>query len=259
MSGAIATKTEHCPTHGDFESRNYFGGIWSTCPACEAIKNEQRRADDERKEAEARQQRWLRRVGEAGIPERFCNRTLASYHANTDGQRKALAFATRYAGSLAEVFATGRSALFIGKPGTGKTHLAVGIGMQAMEEGRTVLFCTVLSALRRIKATWAKGAAESESEAIDLLAGVDLLILDEVGVQFGSDFEKTLMFEVLNERYNRRNPTILISNLDVAGVRAHLGDRVYDRLREDGGQAVVFDWHSYRAEAGQQMRLAAGG
>lgn len=259
MSEAINTRTDTCQAHGPFESRNYFGSIWSGCPACAAIESDRKRAEEERKEAEVRQQRWQKRLGEAGIPERFTNRTLASYQASTDGQRKALSFATRYAASLNDVFTTGRSALFIGKPGTGKTHLAIGIGMQAMEEGRTVLFCTVLSALRRIKATWAKGAAESESEAIDLLAGTDLLILDEVGVQFGSDFEKTLLFEVLNERYNRRNPTILISNLDVAGVRNHLGDRVYDRLREDGGAAVVFDWHSYRAEAGQQMRLASGG
>lgn len=242
----IETKTEYCEIHGGYESRHVFGSVWSKCPACAEARNERDRAEAERKEAEAKQQRWLRRVSDAGIPERFVGRSLDNYRATTAGQRDALAFAAEYAASLADVFATGRSALFIGRPGTGKTHLAVAIALQALQAGHTAGFCTVMSAMRRIKSTWGKGADESEDHVVELLAGTDLMVLDEVGVQFGSDFEKTVMFEVLNERYNRRNPTILISNLDVAGVRAHLGERVYDRLREDGGRVVVFDWESYR-------------
>jgi DNA replication protein DnaC len=74
----------------------------------------------------------------------------------------------------------------------------------------------------------------------------DLLILDEVGVQFGSDTEKLLLFDVLNERYEQRKPTLLLSNLALDGVKAFLGERIYDRLREDGAEAVVFDWDSWR-------------
>lgn len=87
----------------------------------------------------------------------------------------------------------------------------------------------------------------------------DLLILDEVGVQFGSDTERLLLFDILNERYERRRPTILMSNLAlddaeeggrvVPGIKSYLGERVFDRLREDGGQSVVFDWPSHRKGA----------
>lgn len=76
-----------------------------------------------------------------------------------------------------------------------------------------------------------------------------MLILDEVGVQFGSEAEKLILFDVLNERYERCKATILLSNLTATEVKDYLGERVMDRMREDGGKVVVFDWESYRGRA----------
>lgn len=74
-------------------------------------------------------------------------------------------------------------------------------------------------------------------------------MLDEVGVQFGSETEKLMLFDVLNERYEERRSTILLSNLDLNGVKGFLGERVFDRIREDGGQYIPFDWESFRGKA----------
>lgn len=76
----------------------------------------------------------------------------------------------------------------------------------------------------------------------------DLLILDEVGVQHGSDTEKLILFEIINGRYEAARPTIVISNLDAAGLEQFLGERAFDRLREGGGRLVVFDWESHRGK-----------
>ena len=57
------------------------------------------------------------------------------------------------------------------------------------------------------------------------------------------------VFDVINERYENLRPTIILSNLTTEEIRAYLGDRVYDRLRENGGKAFVFDWDSYRGKA----------
>jgi len=70
--------------------------------------------------------------------------------------------------------------------------------------------------------------------------------MDEVGVQFGSEFERQIMFDVLNERYEKRKPSILLSNIPPSELGTYLGDRVTDRLREDGGKMIAFDWESYR-------------
>lgn len=191
--------------------------------------------------------RWQQRIGMAGIPDRFCDRTLESYVAATPCQRKALAFAEEYAHRFNQTSETGRSALFIGKPGTGKTHMAIGIAQTAMKRwNASVLFTTTLRAIRRVKDTWHRDSVETESQAIAALVFPDLLILDEIGIQFGSNTEKLILFDVLNSRYEKRAPTLLLSNLTLSEVRGYLGERVFDRMREDGGEVVVFDWASHR-------------
>lgn len=243
------TRLGNCAKHGDFESRNVFGGVWSRCPICMKEEVEVRKREEEDRAAIEKARSWHRKLGESGIPERFHNRTLSSYLAANSGQKSALAFATEYAEGFESAQKTGRSAIFCGRPGTGKTHLAVGIGLHAMTLGKLVLFTTVQRAVRRVKDSWRKDSNESETDVIDMMVEPDLLILDEIGVQFGSDFEKNLMFDILNERYEKNRPSLLLSNLTAEEVKAFLGERVYDRLREDGGKCIPFDWPSHRGKS----------
>ncbi len=241
------TRTDVCETHGPFESQNFVGKIWSRCPVCAKEKERKEREAAEAKVRAERLRAWQAKIGGAGIPERFHDRTLESFVATSPEQAKALAFSKAYADGFDDVIRTGRSAMFLGKPGTGKTHLAVGIALQVMrEQGRTVLFTTVMRAIRRVKDSWSRESSETESDAIRSLVFPDLLILDEVGVQFGSDFERNILFDVLNERYEKRRPTLLLSNLLLDDVRAFLGERVMDRMREDGGRVIPFVWESHR-------------
>jgi DNA replication protein DnaC len=221
----------------------------SMCPTCIAEDHAAEAARKLQEQAEAAKRRWEAKIGQAGIPERFRDRSLDAYVATADGQKRALAFARSYADGFCEPANAGKSALFLGLPGTGKTHLAIGVALQIMAEGKTAMFATVMRAIRTIKDTWRKGADTSEAEAIKALVFPDLLILDEIGIQFGSDAEKLLLFDVLNERYERRRPTILLSNLTAKEVSGYLGERIMDRLREDGGEVIVFDWESHRGRA----------
>ena len=235
-----------CGAHGAYLAQCHFGACWSRCPACVAAD----RVEERRRAARAAQSRmaadWQRRLGHAGIPLRFQDRTLDRFVVSHVAQERALGFARAYVAQFDQVLATGRSALFVGKPGTGKTHLAAGMGLALMARHRSVLFLTVLRALRLVKDTWSRGSEWSESDAVARLARPDLLILDEVGMQFGSRTEENILFDVLNERYESRRPTLLISNLSVDEVREVVGERIWDRLREDGGDVVTFDWASYR-------------
>ena len=250
------TRADTCVKHGEFEARCFLGNSWTSCATCSGEAQMTEQADAEARLHSERVAHWQRKIGEAGIPERFRDRRLASYAARLPSQQRALDFAKAYAADFKQICKTGRSALFIGLPGTGKTHLAVGIGLEVMERGGTVLFTTVMRAVRRVKDTWGRGSRESESEAIAALVFPDLLILDEVGVQFGSDTEKLILFDILNERYERRRPTILMSNLPLDEVSAYLGERVFDRLREDGGEFIPFTWESYRKSCNRQGEIA---
>lgn len=235
-----------------FTSFSTAPGVWSGCPTCadEHDAEEKDRAWRESREkskaaAERRAlEEWQEKMKRCGIPPRFSGKTFASFKADTSGKQTVLKFSNEYAAGFDDN--PGKCAVFIGTPGTGKTHLAVAIGLDLLSRGKSVLFCTAIRAIRRIKDTWTKGATETESEAVSSLVWPDLLILDEVGVQFGSDTEKVLMFDVLNERYEQRKSTVILSNLSLEEVQGYLGERVFDRLREDGGQVMVFKWDSHR-------------
>ena len=243
------TEERICAKHGAYTSTNYIGEHWTECPKCMVQRrHEEAKLQIERDklaERERANRRWLGKIKGAAIPERFKDRTLDSYIAKTTGQKKALAFAKEYAENFDQVIKTGRSAIFVGKVGTGKTHLAIGIALSIMQQQRSPLFVTVQRLIRRVKDSW-HTKTETESEVVDAFASPDLLILDEVGVQFGSEFEKQLLFDVLNERYEKLKPSILLSNIPSEQLSEYLGERVMDRLRENGGALIGFNWDSHR-------------
>lgn len=243
------SKTAQCNQHGEFISKNIFRETWTKCPQCAADQQATEQREALEREAIVKHKEWQRKLGEAAIPERFRNRTLHTYRATNEGQKRALAFAAAYAANFDEVLKTGRSAIFCGMPGTGKTHLAIGIALSVMLTGKLAMFTTAARAIRRVKDSWSKDSSETEGAVIRLLVQPDLLILDEIGVQFGSEFEKNLLFDIMNERYEKHRPTLLLSNLAAKEIKAFLGERVYDRLKEDGGQAIVFNWESQRGAA----------
>jgi DNA replication protein DnaC len=252
LNHSVDAVTSLCPTHGQYEATVMGLGIdgikpiLSRCPTC---KREHHAAFEERQKREAEREMAnliAQRTAESLIPRRFADRRFSNYIADELGQKRALNVCRRYVDSWAEQRPKGTSLIFTGGPGTGKTHLACAIASELIEMHQTrVLFVSVTEALRRIKETYRKDSEESERVAIDSLLTPTLLILDEIGVQIGSDHEKLLLFEVLNGRYNDLQPTILLSNLSAADLEGYLGQRVMDRYRECGA-VIAFDWASRR-------------
>lgn len=235
-----------CDIHGEYTSFCHFRDSWFGCPQCREIKLAEIRVREQQMEQQQREQKYKAAIGNAGIPERFINRTLDSYIAESEKQKRILGYCRDYADGFSDIAKIGRSIMFLGSPGTGKTHLSVGVALEIMRNGKSAVFTTASRLLRSIKDTYSKRSEITESQAIAVFTGCDLLIVDEVGVQRGSDYEKDMLFDVINERYENTRPIIILSNLAIADVREYLGDRVYDRMRENGGKAFVMDWESYR-------------
>lgn len=243
----------NCDIHGDSQSTQImFSDGWGKpeCDKCREIVH--KRVSDERtaKEREREQKEKQSRINDnlkrANIPPRFAGKSLLSY-IREEGDAEALNECSRYAEGFAKHRMEGRSLVLCGVMGTGKTHLACGIIRHVVTEcGLRARYITAGAALRMVKETYSKKSEQSESDVLFTLSDPDLLAIDEVGVQYGSEDEKRILFEIINARYEKMKPTIIISNLDVNGISEMLGDRVVDRLRENGGALIVVKGKSYR-------------
>jgi DNA replication protein DnaC len=107
--------------------------------------------------------------------------------------------------------------------------------------------------IRSVRETWRRDCEKTETQVLNYLQYLDLLVIDEVGVQYGTDGEQTVIFDVLDRRYREMRPTVILTNQDKDGFKGFVGDRTFDRLAETA-RWVPFDWQSYRPTA----RRAAG-
>lgn len=245
----IVEEMKNCDIHGEYNSlQSVILGtvVWTTCPKC--IEEHETRQTEliELKESEDRKRDIEDALYKAGIPERFKKCTLENYTTDLSGQNKALRVSMDYLTQFNEILKTGSSLFFCGTFGTGKTHLAVAILTQLIELRKTTgKYSTTMKMIRDIRSSY-RGGKYSEQQIIDKYVKYPLLVLDEVGVQLGTDNEKLLLFEVINGRYENYNPTILISNLSILEMTGYLGERVIDRLKSKAGFLVIMDWESYR-------------
>lgn len=235
-----------CQIHGAYDAVEYFSrGHWhgKGCPICVERDILKIRASEDEEQKIKRNEAFLRGIG---IPNRIIGKSFADYHPEARSSKAALEICRDYAENFSEFRSCGAGLILAGRPGTGKTHLSCSIALRVAELGYTSRYVKNIDLLRRVKSTYSSSSEETDSQVVYDMTLPDLLIIDEVGMQFGSDAEKLILFEVLNSRYEEIKPTIIISNLSQEELSELLGERVMDRMREGGGLVVSFNWASHR-------------
>ena len=71
------------------------------------------------------------------------------------------------------------------------------------------------------------------------------MVIDEIGTQYGSESERIIINEIINDRYEMDRQTVLIGNVSFAEAEKILGSRVIDRVK-DNGEILFFEWDSFR-------------
>ncbi|VFP77587.1 DNA replication protein DnaC [Buchnera aphidicola] len=183
-------------------------------------------------------------LGRSGIRELYKNCSFENYKINHEGHKTVLCAARRYAENFKNNIS---SFIFSGRPGTGKNHLASAIGNYLILRGNNILIITVADLMSTLKSTFNQSSSKiTEEKLLYNFSTVDLLIIDEIGMQTESRYEKMIINQIIDRRSSSQKPTGILSNLNHKKLNSLLGERVLDRMSLGNSLWLTFEWESYR-------------
>ena len=185
----------------------------------------------------------------ARIPRRYEHCELTNYDTDFPGAHPSLADAHFMASNFAKKCDPrgDKGLLIIGKIGTGKTHLAVGILKDLiLNRGIPCLFYDYRELLKEIQNSYNSTVQTTELDVLRPVFETDVLVLDELGAVKPTEWVWDTVSLILNTRYNDNRTTIITTNFDdqaaagvgqsISSARAAsrgetLGDRIGERMR----------------------------
>jgi DNA replication protein DnaC len=247
----------YCDKHGiEFpEEKTVICGKEFSFSGCQKCYEEQLAWEAKKEKAQEEESR-LRYFESCNIEPMYYDSTLDTFIAESDEQKKALAYAR-------EMVETKEGKLvLLGSNGTGKTHLAVGVVREL--SGRLYSMYEITT---RIRASYVSGAKETELDIVDELARVEMLAIDEIGRTKGSEAETNWLSYIIDKRHTRNLPLMLISNKHTRKscpsggcekcLENYISEDVMSRLSEDG-HLVTMTGQDYRRTKRADKRYEGG-
>ena len=193
------------------------------CP-CQSAAEKQRKAAEEKRE---RLERIQRRKAHGLQDRRLYDCTFANDNGKTPGLT---AKAKRYVEHWEDAARKNIGLLLFGDVGTGKSFLAGCIANALMEQEISVKMTNFAAVLNDLAATF-----EGRNEYISKLCRYPLLILDDFGMERGTEYGLEQVYNVIDSRYRSEKPLIVTTNLSLDELNnppdtAH--KRIYDRVTE---------------------------
>lgn len=193
---------------------------------CEKEKRDAEEAEIKRAEFEKRVAKFKR----VAFPKEERENMLQWTFANDDMQNKRITQAMQnYVDNFPEFRKQGKGLLLYGVCGTGKTFAACEVANALLDEGYSVLVTNFSRVLNTLQGTFDK------QDYIDTLNDYSLLVLDDLGIERGTEYAKEQVYNVIDGRYRAGLPMIITTNLSIDKIK-NPDDienmRIYDRIIE---------------------------
>jgi len=191
---------------------------------------------------------WLGLCTRAHLPERHFRQVAKMVHQPSQLQAIHL---------LLGILEKGGIGVMIGPSGVGKTQMAVALAVRHIIDSKAAprrsaadgpRYATAAEMFRELRSAFGTGAHQSEASMLARFTRPPLLIIDEVHEIKSSDYELRRLTEIIDVRYRKMVPTILISNLGRAELSQQLGPSVISRIFECGQLVDFTNCPSHRGE-----------
>lgn len=183
----------------------------------------------------------------------FENFDLTHYAALGENEARQMAgvlnFCKRFASGFSE--SVGKTLLFIGKTGTGKTHISSAIAKQVIERGFSVTYDSSMNIFNAFEEDHFgkdryRFSREAHEPKSDKYMNADLLIIDDLGTEFITQFTVSCLYNLINTRQNKGLSTIISTNFSPDEISRKYEDRLYSRLMGSDTTVLMFVGKDHR-------------
>lgn len=150
--------------------------------------------------------------------------------------------------ALNEYVDAGSIAALLGPRGVGKTQMATCAIHYVRFGGRSAQYTTAMGFFSKLKDCFASD--ERTQVVLGRFEMPYLLVLDEIEVRSGSQWETDMLTHLVDRRYGALKPTIIISNMTADAFRTTMPESIVSRITEGGG-IVTCGWESFRPHVGK--------
>lgn len=182
-------------------------------------------------EEDRRRARMAKLISHSELPAMFEEFGFSSYQSNISrSASRAYEEASDYARRFDEHARTGKGLILSGSVGCGKTHLAVAIMRHVLERFEAPsLFVTVPGLLEAERRSY---DGDGATGSIETAKNAELLILDDLGAERGTEWTQEKLFYLINHRYAQGLPIVATTNFELQEAAQRIGPRSMSRLAE---------------------------
>lgn len=163
-----------------------------------------------------------------------------------------------YVNDLDSRLKAGEGLWLMGAVGTGKTTLAMIVSKAALEAGHTAAIYSLPKLLSSIRRTFdGEPGAPSHEQFFARLTSVDLLHIDDVGVEKTSPWVLEELYSLVNQRYEDQRSIVITTNLPPDELEEQIGQRTTSRLVEICGDPLWLEGEDLRYPVARAQRRGA--